>query len=78
MERRLQVQRYYSESLEYIIHTQEDTLNKMGVRVKVLLSEKRDMDTRIRTLINNLEDQKEINQKTLTKLDDTAKEVLYV
>lgn len=75
MERRLQVQRYYSESLEYIIHTQEDTLNKMGVRVKVLLSEKRDMDTRIRTLINNLEDQKEINQKTLTKLDDTAKEV---
>lgn len=75
MERRLQVQRYYSESLEYIVHTQEDTLNKMGVRVKVLLSEKRDMDTRIRTLINNLEDQKEINQKTLTKLDDTAKEV---
>ncbi|XP_075150835.1 occludin-Related Y [Haematobia irritans] len=75
LEKRLQIQRYYSESLEYIIHNHEDTLNKMGIRVKVMSSEKVNLDTKIRTLMNNLEDQKEINQKTLAKLDVTAKEL---
>ncbi|XP_073818892.1 uncharacterized protein [Musca autumnalis] len=75
LEKRLQVQRYYSESLEYIIHTHEDTLNKMGVRMKVLASEKQNMDTKIRTLMNNLEDQKDINHKTLDKLNATTKEL---
>lgn len=75
MEKRLQLQRYYSESLEYVIHNHEDSLNKMGIRVKVLDTEKSSLDTKIRTLMNNLEDQKEINNKTLHKLESTSREV---
>ncbi|XP_013101753.2 cilia- and flagella-associated protein 58 [Stomoxys calcitrans] len=75
LEKRLKVQRYYSESLEYIIHNHEDTMNKMAVRVKVLASEKSNLDMKLRSLINNLEDQREINQKTLSKLDTTSKEL---
>lgn len=38
-------------------------------------AEKLSMDTKIRTLINNLEDQKDINNKTSNKLEMTIKEV---
>ncbi|XP_065359816.1 cilia- and flagella-associated protein 58-like [Calliphora vicina] len=75
LEKRLQLQRYYSESLEYIIHNHEDSLNKMGNRAKVMDAEKHSMDTKIRTLINNLEDQKDMNNKTLNKLESTLKEL---
>lgn len=75
LEKRLQMQRYYSESLEYIIRNNEDTLNKQGIRVKVLVSEKLNLDTKIRTMLNTLEDQKDINQKTQNRLDATAREV---
>lgn len=69
------MQRYYSESLEYIVHNHEDSLNKMGIRVRVMDAEKSSMDTKIRTLINNLEDQKDMNSKTLNKLESITKEV---
>ncbi|TMW51372.1 hypothetical protein DOY81_003555 [Sarcophaga bullata] len=76
LEKRLQLQRYYSESLEYVIHNHEDSLNKMGIRVKVLDTEKASLGTKIRTLMNNLEDQKEINNKTLHKLESTSRELM--
>ncbi|XP_023292258.2 cilia- and flagella-associated protein 58-like [Lucilia cuprina] len=75
LEKRLQLQRYYSESLEYIIHNHVDSINKMGTRVRVMDAEKQSLDTKVRTLINNLEDQKDINNKTLIKLDSTLREL---
>ncbi|KAM7361002.1 LOW QUALITY PROTEIN: occludin-Related Y [Cochliomyia hominivorax] len=75
LEKRLQLQRYYSESLEYIVHTHEDSLNKTGIRVKVIEAEKYSLDTKVKTLINNLEDQKEMNNKTLNKLELTTREL---
>ncbi|XP_037817937.1 cilia- and flagella-associated protein 58 [Lucilia sericata] len=75
LEKRLQLQRYYSESLEYIIHNHEDSINKMGTRVRVIDAEKQNLDTKVRTLINNLEDQKDMNNKTLIKLESTLREL---
>ncbi|XP_037943974.1 cilia- and flagella-associated protein 58-like [Teleopsis dalmanni] len=69
LEKRLQLQRYYSESLEYIVKNNEDSINKLNVRVRVMLSEKSSLDIKVRNLKNNLDDQKELTQRSELKLE---------
>uniref|UniRef100_A0A1B0FI93 Cilia- and flagella-associated protein 58 central coiled coil domain-containing protein n=1 Tax=Glossina morsitans morsitans TaxID=37546 RepID=A0A1B0FI93_GLOMM len=69
LEKRLQMQRYYSESLEYIIRNNEDTLTKTSATVKVLESEKQNLEAKLRALMNTAEEQKEINARLMHKVD---------
>ncbi|XP_067624478.1 cilia- and flagella-associated protein 58-like [Eurosta solidaginis] len=75
LEKRLQFQRYYSESLEYINKNNEESLTKMGIQVRMLETEKSNFEVKIRSLQNNLEDQKDINSRTALKLDAVNREL---
>uniref|UniRef100_A0A1A9WYN0 Cilia- and flagella-associated protein 58 central coiled coil domain-containing protein n=1 Tax=Glossina brevipalpis TaxID=37001 RepID=A0A1A9WYN0_9MUSC len=75
LEKRLQMQRYYSESLEYIIRNNEDTLTKTSATVKVLESEKQNLENKIRALMYNAEEQKEMNAKLVHKVEQLNREL---
>uniref|UniRef100_A0A1A9VFT5 Cilia- and flagella-associated protein 58 central coiled coil domain-containing protein n=1 Tax=Glossina austeni TaxID=7395 RepID=A0A1A9VFT5_GLOAU len=75
LEKRLQMQRYYSESLEYIVRNNEDTLTKTSASIKVLESEKQNLETKLRALMNNADEQKEINARLVHKVDSLSREL---
>ncbi|CAD6992533.1 unnamed protein product [Ceratitis capitata] len=75
LEKRLQFQRYYSESLEYINKNNEENLSKLNAHMRMLETEKGNFEVKIRSLQNNLDDQKEINSRTALKMDAINREV---
>lgn len=75
LEKRLQMQRYYSESLEYVVRNNDDSITKMTTQIRVLDSEKQNLEVKMRLLQNHLDEQKDISAKTVFKLDQTLKEV---
>ncbi|XP_036323029.1 cilia- and flagella-associated protein 58-like [Rhagoletis pomonella] len=76
LEKRLQFQRYYSESLEYINKNNEETLAKNNKQMRMLETEKGNFEVKIRSLQSNLEDQKEITTRTALKLDAVNRELM--
>lgn len=75
LEKRLQMQRYYSESLEYVVRNNDDSITKMTTQIRVLDSEKQNLEVKMRLLQNHLDEQKESGAKTVFKLEQTNKEV---
>ncbi|XP_055905296.1 cilia- and flagella-associated protein 58 [Eupeodes corollae] len=74
-EKRLQLQRYYSESLEYINKVAEENFNRLNNKTRVIESEKNNLDIKVKNLTNALEDQKEYNASTVSKLEQTNREL---
>lgn len=75
LEKRLQFQRYYSESLEYINKNNEESMSKLNANLRMLETEKGNFEVKIRSLQNNLDDQKEINSRTALKMEAINREV---
>lgn len=75
LEKRLQFQRYYSESLEYINKNNEESLSKLNSHMRMLETEKGNFEVKIRSLQNNLDDQKEINSRMGLKMEAINREV---
>lgn len=75
LEKRLQFQRYYSESLEYFNKNNEEIISKLNKQMHMLETEKGNFEVKIRGLQNNLDDQKDINTRTALKLDAVNREV---
>lgn len=69
------MQRYYSESLEYVVRNNDDSITKMTTQIRVLDSEKQNLEVKMRLLQNHLDEQKESGAKTVFKLEQTNKEV---
>ncbi|XP_050316752.1 cilia- and flagella-associated protein 58-like [Bactrocera neohumeralis] len=75
LEKRLQFQRYYSESLEYINKNNEESMSKLNAYLRMLETEKGNFEIKIRSLQNNLDDQKEINTRTALKMESVNREL---
>lgn len=71
----MQFQRYYSESLEYINKNNEESMSKLNANLRMLETEKGNFEVKIRSLQNNLDDQKEINSRTALKMEAINREV---
>ncbi|XP_053954146.1 cilia- and flagella-associated protein 58 [Anastrepha ludens] len=76
LEKRLQFQRYYSESLEYMNKNNEENIVKLSMQVRQLETEKGNFEIKIRSLLNNLDDQKEINTRTALRFDAVNRELM--
>nr|DAA06421.1 TPA_inf: occludin-related Y protein [Drosophila grimshawi] len=75
MEKRLATNRYYSENLEYILRNNEDTLTKMASRAKFSEVERINIESKLRTLMKSLEEQKEVHGKTMNRLEVSNREL---